>query len=137
LWRVFWLAFLVLSLAYAWYSFYVPDNDVEWAPTYAVAQEKATASGKPMLLFFTAEWCVPCRIMKREVFADREVMALLNADWISVMIYPDDPGAEALYQRYTIGGTPITILSDPLGNVIDYAVGGINKAEFLELIGKP
>ena len=135
-WRVFWLCFLVVSLGYAWYSFYVPANEVEWAEDFALAQERATESGKPMLLFFTAEWCVPCRIMKREVFADKEVMGVINKKLVPVMIYADDPGGEELFKRYNIGGTPITIVTDAEGNVKNYAVGGIGKAEFLELIGE-
>ena len=65
LWCWFWLTFLVASLYYAWYSFYVPSNDVAWADDIASARQLATQSGKNMLLFFTAEWCVPCRVMKR------------------------------------------------------------------------
>lgn len=130
----FWLSFLVISLGYAWYSFYVPSNDVAWADDYASAQQLASQSGKPMLLFFTAEWCVPCRIMKREVFADEEVMKTINAQLVPAMIYQGDPGADALFRRYNVGVTPITIVTDGMGNVLNYAVGGIGKAEFLELI---
>jgi protein disulfide-isomerase len=134
-WRVFWLSVLVISLVYAWYSFYVPSNNVDWAEDFASAQELANASGKPMLLFFTSQWCVPCRIMKREVFADPEIMTMINAQLVPVMIDADAPQADELFSRYNIGGTPITIITDSLGNVLNYAVGGIGKSEFLELIG--
>jgi len=133
-WRVFWLSFLAVSLVYAWYSFYVPENEVDWAEDYASAQKLAAESGKPMILFFTAEWCVPCRIMKREVFADEAVMRAINGHFVPVMIYADDPGGEELFKQYNIGGTPITVVTDAAGAVIDYAVGGISKSEFLELI---
>lgn len=133
-WRWFWLTFLVASLGYAWYSFYVPSNDVEWAEDIASARELASDSGKPMMLFFTADWCVPCRIMKREVFADSEVMKVLNAKLVPVMIYEDSPGGEAAFSQFNVKGTPITILTDAGGNVLDYAVGGISKAEFMELL---
>jgi protein disulfide-isomerase len=134
-WRWFWLTFLVASLGYAWYSFYVPSNDVVWADDIASARQLATESGKNMLLFFTAEWCVPCRIMKRQVFADQEVMTAINAQVVPVMIYADDPGAEEVFRRYKVGGTPVTIFTDPEGNVLDYAVGRIEKTEFLEMLG--
>ena len=133
-WRWFWLTVLVGSLGYAWYSFYVPSNDVVWADDFASAQQQATDSGKNMLLFFTAEWCVPCRIMKREVFADEEVMTAINAQVVSLMVYADDPGASEVFKRYQVGGTPVTIFTDPQGNVLDYAVGKIGKAEFLDML---
>ena len=66
-WRYFWLTFLVVSLVYAWYSFYVPSNSIAWADNYTSAQQKAAESGKPIILYFTATRCVPCRIMKRQV----------------------------------------------------------------------
>ena len=133
-WRVFWLTFLVASLGYAWYSFYVPSNDVVWAGNMTEARKLATDSDKNILLFFTGEWCVPCRIMKREVFADEEVMKAINAQVVPVMIDIDDPNAEEIVKQYKIGGTPITIFTDPRGKVLDYAVGKIDKAEFLKML---
>lgn len=135
-WRWFWLSFLVLSLTYAGYSFYVPSNDVHWADNIDSARELSNNSGKNMLLFFTGEWCVPCRIMKREVFADKEVMKAINLQVIPVMIDIDDPKVQELVKLYKVGGTPITIFTDPKGNVIDYAVGKIGKAKFLEMLEK-
>lgn len=135
-WRWFWLTFLVASVGYAWFSFYVPSNDVVWAEDVASAQKLAVASDKNIMLFFTAEWCVPCRIMKREVFADQEAMTAINERVVPVMIYKDDPGAEEMFSRYNVRGTPITIFTDPQGDVIDYAVGRVEKEEFLEMLGE-
>ncbi|MEZ4387588.1 MAG: thioredoxin family protein [Candidatus Krumholzibacteriia bacterium] len=134
-WRVFWLAFLVASLAYAWYSFYVPANDVAWAQDFDEARTLAAESDRPLLLFFTAEWCVPCRVMKREVFADREVMQAIDASVVPLMLYAGEPGADAVFARYQVGGTPVTIFTDPAGTVLDYEVGRIGKARFLEMLG--
>jgi protein disulfide-isomerase len=135
LWRWFWLTFLVVSLGYAWYSFYVPSNDVVWAEDTDSARQLASESNKPVMMFFTATWCVPCRIMKREVFADSKVARAINAQVVPVMVYADSPGAEALFSQYNVGGTPITIFTDYSGHVLDYAVGGMEKAEFMDMLG--
>ena len=134
-WRCFWLSFLVVSLAYAWYCFYVPSNGVAWADNYTVAQQQAVQSGKPMILFFTGQWCVPCRIMKRNVWADQQVTATVNAEFIPVLIDVDDPNSGEAMTHYRVGVTPITIVVDSKGNVLKHKQGGIGKAEFLELIG--
>lgn len=55
-WTWFWNLFLVASLAYAWYSFYVPSNDIAWVDDFADAQVQAADAEKPILLFFTGEW---------------------------------------------------------------------------------
>ena len=136
LWRWFWLGTLVVGLGWAWYDFYVPSNHVTWAKDYASAQQQAAQSGKPIILFFTAEWCVPCRIMKRSVWADKQVEATVKAGFTPVMIDVDDPNAAAAVSRYHVGATPTTIITDPQGMVLKRAQGGMGNAEFLKLLGK-
>ena len=133
-WRAFWLTFLVGSLAFAWYSFYVPSNNVAWAKSYTAAQQDAADSGKPVILFFTGEWCVPCRMMKRQVWADEEVTATVNAQFIPVAVYVDDPENAALMAQYNIVGPPVTIVTDSEGNALRWRAGGMGKTEFLELL---
>ena len=133
-WRCFWLTFLVMSLAYAWYSFYVPSNAITWANNYASAQRQSAESGKPIILFFTGTWCAPCRIMKRQVWADEQVTALVNGQFVPVAIDVDDPENAEIMTRYKIEGPPVTIVTDPQGNVIDWRAGGISRSEFLELL---
>ncbi|MCY2962540.1 MAG: thioredoxin family protein [Planctomycetota bacterium] len=135
-WRWFWLSFLVVSLVYVWYCFYVPSNRVAWAANYSSAQQNATQSGKPIILYFTGKWCVPCRIMKREVWADEQVTAAVNAAFIPVTIDVDDPDAAETVNRYGVGATPNTIITDPQGNVLLHRQGGMGKADFLEMLGK-
>ncbi len=136
-WRFFWLTFLVVSLAYAWHSFYVPPNDIAWAEDYASAQRQAARSGKPMVLYFTAKWCVPCRVMKRQVWADVQVMELVNAKFIPVAIDVGDPENAEIMNSYKIAGSPVTVVCGSQGKVVDWRTGGISKPEFLELLNPP
>ncbi len=133
-WRGFWLAFLVASLAYAWYSFYVPSNDIAWADDFAIAQEQSAESGKPVVLFFTGAWCVPCRIMKREVWADDEVTDIVNGGFIPVLIDVGDSDAAATVSQFQVGITPTTIITDAQGNALRWETGGMSKASFLDLL---
>lgn len=72
--------------------------------------------------------------MKRQVWADDEVMNLVNAQFIPVSIDVDNPDNAAVLTRYKIGGPPVTIVTDPLGNVLDWRAGGISKSEFIDLL---
>ncbi len=134
LWIWFWRATLVVSLSYAWYCFYVPSNSIIWADNYTSAQHQSAQSDKPIILFFTGKWCVPCKVMKRQVWADDQVMKTVNSEFIPVTIDVDDPDNAAILVRYNVGGTPITIVTDPNGNALQWRVGGIGKSEFLELL---
>ncbi len=72
--------------------------------------------------------------MKRQVWADDQVMKTVNSEFIPVTIDVDDPDNAAILVRYNVGGTPITIVTDPNGNALQWRVGGIGKSEFLELL---
>ena len=136
-WRIFWLAFLVISLAYAWYCFYAPSNNVRWSQGYTEAQELSVQTDKPIILFFTATWCSPCRIMKRNVWADEQVATEVNERFIPVMLYADDPNATDVFNRYSVNGTPVTVITDSQGNVLDWVSGNVAKEDFLKFIRKP
>jgi protein disulfide-isomerase len=135
-WKRFWLTFLVASLAYAWYSFYVPSDRIAWVKDFATAKQHAVESDKPIILFFTGKWCVPCRIMKREVWADDLVADRVNAAFIPVTIDVDDSGAVSTLSRYGIRATPITIITDSKGDVLRQKQGGLSKADFLEMLSR-
>lgn len=136
-WRCFWLTFLVVSLAYAWYCFYAPANQINWADSYTSARQQSADSGKPMILYFTGVWCSPCRIMKRQVWADDEVKTMVNSQFIPVAIDVDDSDNAAVLEGYKVGGAPVTIITDSQGSVLRWRAGGISKSEFLELINEP
>ncbi|MAT11344.1 MAG: thiol:disulfide interchange protein [Rhodopirellula sp.] len=134
LWRWFWRVTFVVSIFYVWYCFYVPSNNIAWADDYTSARQAADQSRKPIILFFTGDWCVPCKIMKRQVWADDLVMKIVNSEFIPVTIDVDNPKNASLLDRYNIGGTPITIVTDPNGEALRWHVGGIGKPEFLKLL---
>ena len=53
-WKFFWLSFLVLSLAYAWFSFYAPSNEIEWENNISSIEEITNSSNKNTLLLHKA-----------------------------------------------------------------------------------
>ncbi|BBI74587.1 hypothetical protein HAALTHF_39660n [Vreelandella aquamarina] len=40
--------------------------------------EQASQAGQPVFAHFTAEWCISCKLMEREVYPDPQVAAALN-----------------------------------------------------------
>lgn len=74
----------------------------------AVAQ--ASAKSRPALVYFTAEWCVSCRVMEREVFQNDEVLTELGAvDLIKVDVTQSTPEVRDLLDRYGVVGPPTMI----------------------------
>lgn len=133
-WNFFWLTFLVVSLWYAWYSFYVPSSKVNWSNDIVASKELAKKTDKNILIFFTGKWCSPCRIMKREVFADAKVRKAIQSKVVPVEIDMDDPNSKSLINQYNIYTTPTTIIIDSKGNVVNYTIGKIEKTKFIEIL---
>jgi protein disulfide-isomerase len=59
----------------------------------------------------------------------------VNAGFIPVMIDVDDPDAAAVLERYGVGPTPNTIITDPPGEVLQQVQGRMDKTEFLKFLG--
>lgn len=133
-WNFFWLTFLVVSFWYAWYSFYVPTSKVIWSNDIVASKELANKTDKNILIFFTGKWCSPCRIMKREVFADAKVRKAIQSKVVPVEIDMDDPNSKNLINQYNIYTTPTTIIIDSKGNVVNYTIGKIEKTKFIEIL---
>lgn len=72
--------------------------------------------------------------MKRQVFADEEVERIINSQVTPVIIDVDNPNTKELVTYFNIGITPTTIILDSRGDVLDYAVGKIDKMKFLEML---
>ncbi len=65
-------------------------TDVTWYDSWDEGMAAAEKAGKPVLVHFTAEWCVYCRKMKiRDIIHLRNQEAL-NEGWITIMIDTDD-----------------------------------------------
>jgi thioredoxin-related protein len=102
---------------------------VKWRST-SDGMAEAGKSGKPLLYFFTADWCGPCHLMKDEVFADRELAALVERDYVPVEVVDRsrETGRNAkdideLFEKYEIRGFPTLVVTRPKSKSAVYVTG--------------
>jgi len=116
---------------------FTPMMSEQSAPaTLQAAMTQAAASGKPVLVFATADWCQPCQHMKRTTLADENVASLINERTIPYYLDVEASPAEA--RQLGVQGIPAFYIIDPLGNaslrasprIIDSTVGASNAAVF-------
>jgi thiol:disulfide interchange protein DsbD len=88
-----------------------PGGLVTWRALDGAAAA-AAAEGKPILYDFSASWCEPCRKMERELFANPEDAALINASYVPVRVTDEDksPAAEKLATQHEIEGLPTLLV---------------------------
>jgi thiol:disulfide interchange protein len=56
-----------------------------WQPYSAARVTELTAAGKPLLLNFTASWCLTCLVNERNAFADSDVQEIFRAKQVTLM----------------------------------------------------
>ncbi|GGD49325.1 thioredoxin family protein [Croceicoccus pelagius] len=103
------------------------DGDVNDA--LAEAQE----SGKPVLLYWGAEWCPPCAEMKQTLFKDPAFIAKTR-DFVPVYLDGDTQGAQKWGDRFGISGYPTVIALSPDGNEITRISSATMASELPDLL---
>lgn len=97
------------------------DNPVHWYPWGREALAEAEATGKPILLSIGYTSCHWCHVMNRESFADPETAALMNDNFVNVLVDREErPDLDQIYQSASnamgkAGGWPLTMFLTPKG----------------------
>jgi thiol:disulfide interchange protein len=89
---------------------------VHWRPiegSEATAREQRRA----MLYDFTADWCVPCQVMQREVFADPVIARELERGFLPVRVLDrtreegsNTPAVDSLLRRFRVNSFPTLVV---------------------------
>ena len=91
----------------------------------------AAASGRPVMIDFAADWCLPCQELEHRTFTDPGVMAagkgwtFLKAD----LTRTGSPEVEVLREKWKIQGVPTLIFLGPDGKETGERVVGFEPPE--------
>jgi thiol:disulfide interchange protein len=85
----------------------------DWQPYDAAEVAKLRASGRPLLVNFTASWCLTCLVNERNAFADAAVqevlrtkgVALMKGDWTN-----RDPAITQALTAFGRAGVPLYLV---------------------------
>jgi thiol:disulfide interchange protein DsbD len=97
--------------------FFVPRTLAGWQPYPAGAGAAGTGRGRPAVIDFSAEWCLPCLELEKRTFSDERVRkALAGHDLFKAdMTKVGSPETVALAERFGILGVPTVIFLDASG----------------------
>lgn len=115
------------------------DNPVHWQQWSAEALAEAAARDVPILLSIGYAACHWCHVMAHESFADPEVAAAANAEFVCIKVDREErPDLDAVYMAATValtgqGGWPMTCFLTPDGRPF-FCGTYYPKATFLQLL---
>jgi thiol:disulfide interchange protein len=111
-------------------------HPVAFKPSYTLdeASTQSTATGKPVLLFFTAEWCGPCQSMKNGALADASVAKQVQA--LSLPVFIDCTASmPSLGSTLGVKGYP-TLMLVKGGKELSRITGGVGAGAVSDWLAK-
>ncbi|HSL82689.1 MAG TPA: thioredoxin family protein [Thermoanaerobaculia bacterium] len=100
------------------------SSPLHWHPP-GEEQVLADREGKPILYFFTADWCAPCHQMKRTLFADPEKASHIAASFVPVEVQDtrretgaNAPAVDEAQERYAVNSLPTLVVALPDGSEV-------------------
>jgi thiol-disulfide isomerase/thioredoxin len=111
------LALLGLVFFFSPQLYAVPIN---WlAPDLERAQQQAQQEDKLFLLYFTADWCLPCQWMQQHTFQDPELGEYLGEHILMVKVDLNLAQSKVLQHQFEVESIPSILVFAPNGKLLD------------------
>jgi thiol:disulfide interchange protein DsbD len=94
---------------------------IKWLDYQEELIQEAKKQAQPVIIDFTADWCVPCRIMEQRTFASPPVIAKAK-QFLTLRVdltHSTHPKNRSLMERYRIKGVPTVVFLDQRGKEIE------------------
>jgi thiol:disulfide interchange protein DsbD len=133
--RVQWISGIVSITAGALMAHSISKPGIAWEPYSQARVSEARENGMPVIMDFSADWCIPCKELELNTFTDAEVIkatrdvARLKVDLTQF----DSPESEALRREFNISGVPTVVFlaGDGSENPDTRILGFVPPKEFL------
>lgn len=108
------------------------ESRMPWQPLDLAVLAEAKNSGRPAVIDFVADWCLPCHEMEVTTWADDQVLALAAefAMFQADVTREDETNAE-LIRHFDVLGVPTVIFLDAGGTEVSRRVGYVGPEEAL------
>ncbi|WP_367388633.1 thioredoxin family protein [Lewinella sp. LCG006] len=110
---------------------------VNWlAPDLERAQAQAQQEDKLFILYFTADWCLPCQWMQQHTFQDDELLDYLHAHILTVKVDLNQAQAKVLQHQFEVEAIPSILVFAPNGKLLDRNTASMEARPLLRWLKK-
>jgi thiol:disulfide interchange protein DsbD len=114
-----------------------PANAIQWRELSSNAVEALHSDGRPAVIDFGAEWCIPCKEMARTTFVDAQVVQAAAAfDMLRADITEETDHTKKLIEKFDVRGVPTVLVYDASGKEVERLIGYTSADELLAAMKK-
>ena len=104
------------------------------AGSYAEAIQKSIQTGKPVMVFFTADWCSWCKKMKSETMPNEGVQTMMKN---YVFVYVDTDKDRASARKFGVESLPAYVITNSKEENLKSDSGFKNAETFTQWLNNP
>ncbi len=93
----------------------------------------AAEQGKLVFLDVYTTWCLPCKMMEKDVFTNESTAAIINEDFISYKVDAEKANGLNVAFQYNVSQYPTILFLDPAGNVLEREEGAVYHSKLISM----
>ncbi len=97
--------------------------------TLSDALDEAEAQSKLVFVDFYTTWCLPCKMMDKDVFSDKSIGTFMNEHFINYKVDAEKGNGRNLAVVYNVRAYPTLFFLDAKGNVLESKEGAAYHTE--------
>lgn len=94
--------------------------EINWQPSYSEALAVSKNENKPIMVIFTADWCVFCKKLENQTFTNSQIVREINKNFVAVKINKDKE--VELSKDFNVGGIPDMYFLTPFDTEVDLQI---------------
>lgn len=107
--------------------------DFVHADNLASVLQRAERENKLVFVDVYTSWCLPCKMMDKDVFTHEETADKINKNFISYKVDAEKNNGPQLSFNYDVKAFPTLLFLDASGNVLERKEGAVYHRELLAM----